>query len=118
MTTEIPQTKNRTVTDEEGRQRWGHEELCLLPARDSVRPKTQLCSLLLGFPRSVVCCPHVSVKSYQLHHHKNNMGWRGLSEFSENVPSQVALQLGALGVSVPDNSCCTLGDLFLRGLLI
>ena len=53
VTTEIPQTKNRTLTDEGGGQWRDHKELHLLPARESLRPQTQFCVWILGF--SLVC---------------------------------------------------------------
>lgn len=77
------------------------------------RPKIQFCSLLLGL--LLVCgfaIPYVSVSSCQLHNHTNNVGWRSLSRVPENVSSQPGFQLGALGLSVPDNSLLYYWGLF------
>lgn len=112
VTTEIPQTKNRTLTDEGGWQWRDHKELHLLPARESLRPKSLDPRFFIGL---WFCSPCVSVTSCQLHLHKHNMGWRGLSRDSEDVPSQLGFQLS---ISLPDNSHSTFEDCFLQRLLI
>lgn len=93
--------------DSEGTTRNG---TCFLPGSP-----WDLNSALCLDPRFFICLwfcsPCVSVTSCQLYLHKHNMGWRGLSRVSEDVPSQLGFQLS---ISLPDNSYCTFGDFLFR----